>query len=120
VAMIGSRDFSQQCCLVFVENLSQKFLFLRIQNQVHNRPPNDEILHGRYHQSIFPVGFYVQLDRSPPHFRSLLLAFLMREEAFLESSSVSNPNTAEYFLPITCATRKVKLIPASASDRAIA
>src|SRR5262249_66376 len=39
VAMIGSRDFSQQCCLVFVQNLSQKFLFLRIQYYFHNPPP---------------------------------------------------------------------------------
>src|SRR5208283_4207046 len=42
-------------------------------------------------------------------------AFLIRALALIASASFSKPITAEYFLPITCATRKSILTPASAT-----
>src|SRR6266404_386816 len=48
------------------------------------------------------------------------LAFLIRPEARWASVAVSKPKTAEYLLPITCARKKFRLIPASAIARVAA
>jgi hypothetical protein len=48
------------------------------------------------------------------------VSFFIKLAALLASSSVSNPITDEYLLPITCVTKKPRLIPASAIASATA
>src|SRR5919197_4060863 len=57
--------------------------------------------------------------RLSSHFFLPLVTFLISVAALLASDSLSKPMTAEYLLPMTCATKKPKLIPASAIARAI-
>src|SRR5215469_14292484 len=54
------------------------------------------------------------------HFFLAGSAFLINAAALFASDSSSKPNTAEYFLPITCVTMRAMFIPASPIAWAIA
>jgi hypothetical protein len=58
-------------------------------------------------------------NRYPDKCPRYLLAFLMSVVAFLASASLVNPITAEYFLPIPSATKKLRSALASAMVCAI-